>query len=105
MLPLAAIEQHGEHLPLSTDLDIALGLLEAAVPKLRAGLPLCVLPPVAVGDGGFAGLLDADGQPADAAYMASRQERLLAAYADLAPDVVITEALSNSLRGRVVTQD
>lgn len=49
ILPLAAIEQHGEHLPLSTDLDIALGLLEAALPKLRAGLPLCVLPPLAVG--------------------------------------------------------
>ncbi|MGD9871960.1 MAG: creatininase family protein, partial [Thauera sp.] len=49
VLPLAAIEQHGEHLPLSTDLDIGLGLLEAALPKLRAGLPVCVLPPVAVG--------------------------------------------------------
>lgn len=49
ILPLAAVEQHGEHLPLSTDLDIALGLLEAALPKLRAGLPLCVLPPLAVG--------------------------------------------------------
>ena len=49
VLPLAAIEQHGEHLPLSTDLDIALGLLEATLPKLRPGLPLCVLPPLAVG--------------------------------------------------------
>lgn len=49
LLPLAAIEQHGEHLPLSTDLDIALGLLAAAVPKLRPGLPLCVLPPFVPG--------------------------------------------------------
>lgn len=49
ILPLAAIEQHGEHLPLSTDLDIALGLLQAALPKLRPGLPVCVLPPLAVG--------------------------------------------------------
>lgn len=49
VLPLAAIEQHGEHLPLSTDLDIALGLLHAALPKLRPGLPVCVLPPLAVG--------------------------------------------------------
>ncbi|HRO35539.1 creatininase family protein [Thauera sp.] len=61
LLPLAAIEQHGEHLPLSTDLDIALGLLEAALPKLRPGLPWCVLPPFAVGcsleHGGFAGTL------------------------------------------------
>ncbi|CAH1749132.1 Creatininase [Thauera humireducens] len=49
LLPLAAIEQHGEHLPLSTDLDIALGLIEAALPRVRAGLPVCVLPPLAVG--------------------------------------------------------
>jgi creatinine amidohydrolase len=49
VLPLAAIEQHGEHLPLSTDLDIARGLLQAALPRLRAGLPVCVLPPLAVG--------------------------------------------------------
>ena len=46
ILPLAAIEQHGEHLPLSTDLDLALGLLQAALPKLRPGLPVCVLPPL-----------------------------------------------------------
>lgn len=49
LLPLAAIEQHGEHLPLSTDLDIALGLIDAALPRVRAGLPVCVLPPLAVG--------------------------------------------------------
>ena len=30
VLPLAAIEQHGPHLPLSTDLDIGLGLLDEA---------------------------------------------------------------------------
>ncbi|MDX9718096.1 creatininase family protein [Thauera sp. AutoDN2] len=49
ILPLAAVEQHGEHLPLSTDLDIALGLLQAAVPKLPEGMPVCVLPPLTVG--------------------------------------------------------
>lgn len=49
LLPLAAIEQHGEHLPLSTDLDIALGLIEAALGKLRPALPVRVLPPFAVG--------------------------------------------------------
>lgn len=48
VLPLAAIEQHGEHLPLSTDLDIAHGLLHAALPRLRADVQVCVLPALAV---------------------------------------------------------
>ena len=47
--PLAAIEQHGEHLPLSTDLDIARGLCDAAISQLRPGLPVCLLPPFAIG--------------------------------------------------------
>lgn len=61
LLPLAAVEQHGEHLPLSTDLDIANGLVEAALPRVRAGVPVCILPPLAVGlsleHTGFAGTL------------------------------------------------
>ena len=49
VLPLAAIEQHGEHLPLSTDLDISLGLVAAATAQLRSGVLACVLPPLAIG--------------------------------------------------------
>jgi creatinine amidohydrolase len=49
VLPLAAIEQHGPHLPLSTDLDIGLGLLEEALRHLPDDLPAVVLPPQAVG--------------------------------------------------------
>lgn len=49
VLPLAAIEQHGGHLPLSTDLDIGLGLLAAARARLPDGFPLFVLPVLAVG--------------------------------------------------------
>nr|WP_298412848.1 creatininase family protein [uncultured Halomonas sp.] len=49
VLPLAAIEQHGAHLPLSTDLDIGLGLLQAAMSKLPGAFPLLVLPALAVG--------------------------------------------------------
>lgn len=49
VLPLAAIEQHGPHLPLSTDLDIGLGLLGEAFEHLPGDAPVRVLPPIAVG--------------------------------------------------------
>jgi len=49
ILPLAAIEQHGPHLPLSTDLDIGLGLLTAAMDHLPGDFPAWTLPPLAAG--------------------------------------------------------
>jgi creatinine amidohydrolase len=49
ILPLAATEQHGPHLPLSTDVDIGMGLLAAAFGNLPAGAEVWTLPPVAVG--------------------------------------------------------
>lgn len=49
VLPLAAIEQHGPHLPLSTDADIGRGLLERAMGRLPADLPVRVLPPLPIG--------------------------------------------------------
>lgn len=49
ILPLAAIEQHGPHLPLSTDLDIGMGLVASAFDQLPDGFPAWVLPPLAVG--------------------------------------------------------
>jgi len=49
ILPLAAIEQHGPHLPLSTDLDIGMGLLASAFRHLPDDFPAWVLPAQAVG--------------------------------------------------------
>ncbi len=49
ILPLAAIEQHGPHLPLSTDLDIGLGILAAAFRLLPRDLPAFALPAQAIG--------------------------------------------------------
>jgi creatinine amidohydrolase len=64
ILPLAAIEQHGPHLPLSTDLDIGMGLLASAVRQLPEGVPAWILPPQAVGSSRehlrFAGTLSLD---------------------------------------------
>lgn len=61
VLPVAAIEQHGPHLPLSVDTDIVNGVLRAALPHLATELPVLVLPTQAVGYSpehtGFAGTL------------------------------------------------
>ncbi|TVS11079.1 MAG: creatininase family protein [Wenzhouxiangella sp.] len=61
VMALGAIEQHGPHLPLSTDLDIATGLQTAALARLDGGLNVVVLPPMALGasqeHAGFAGTL------------------------------------------------
>jgi creatinine amidohydrolase len=61
IMPLAAIEQHGPHLPLSTDLDIGTGLLAGAFRLLADDFPAWVLPALAVGTSdehmGFPGTL------------------------------------------------
>jgi creatinine amidohydrolase len=49
VLPLGATEQHGGHLPLSTDTDIAEGLFAAAVERVADDVTLLRLPTLAIG--------------------------------------------------------
>ncbi len=49
ILPLAATEQHGPHLPLSTDVDIGHGILAAALASLPEEQRPTVLPMVEIG--------------------------------------------------------
>jgi creatinine amidohydrolase len=49
ILPLAATEQHGPHLPLSTDVDIGRGILAAALEALAGEVDTTVLPMLEVG--------------------------------------------------------
>lgn len=50
------------------------------------------LPPIAVSDGNFSGLVDIDGKPVDDAFKARRTAMLLNAFHEAKPDIVITEA-------------
>jgi creatinine amidohydrolase len=61
LLPVAAIEQHGPHLPVSVDATINRGLLARALELMPESLPVTILPALPVGKsdehGGFAGTL------------------------------------------------
>jgi len=62
VLPIAATEQHGPHLPTGVDTFIADGLIRAAVERMPADVPALVLPTLAVGKSdehfGFPGTLN-----------------------------------------------
>ncbi|TIO11225.1 creatininase family protein [Mesorhizobium sp.] len=49
VLPVAAIEQHGPHLPVSTDTSIMNGMLETVIARLPGDLDIRILPIQAVG--------------------------------------------------------
>ena len=61
VLPVAAVEQHGPHLPLGTDAIINVGVLARALSQAPADSPIVVLPLLSVGASGehrdFAGTL------------------------------------------------
>ena len=64
VLPVAAIEQHGPHLPLSVDACINEGILARALSLVPAALPVTVLPAMPIGRSdehlGFPGTLSLD---------------------------------------------
>ncbi len=66
VLPTAAIEQHGHHLPLATDTLINNLLLGKALERLPAEVPIYALPPVCYGKSnehlGFPGTLSVSAQ-------------------------------------------
>ena len=49
VLPVAAIEQHGPHLPLSVDATLLQGVIDAALAQLPTDVPVLFLPPQNVG--------------------------------------------------------
>ena len=49
VLPVAATEQHGPHLPLSVDTNLVDGVVQACLPYLSADLPALFLPTQTVG--------------------------------------------------------
>ena len=49
VLPVAAIEQHGPHLPLHVDTTLIEGVIAATLPHLPAALPVLFLPTQAIG--------------------------------------------------------
>ncbi len=73
-----------------------------AVTLLTGGMPVdgfpgpgidhVALPAIAVGDGGFTALVDANGTVIDEAFKAARRDLLLEAYRAVRPDIVIVEA-------------
>ncbi len=49
LMPVAAIEQHGPHLPVSVDADLNAGIIEAAVERIGADVPVYLLPALPIG--------------------------------------------------------
>ncbi len=66
LLPVAAVEQHGPHLPLGTDAMIVNAAARALLDRVPAGVTLLVLPPIEIGHSpeheSFPGTLSAEAE-------------------------------------------
>ncbi|HEX7079879.1 MAG TPA: creatininase family protein [Gammaproteobacteria bacterium] len=82
VLPVAAIEQHGPHLPLATDALIAAAIVRAALERIPHGVSLLALPGVPIGH-----------SPEHAAFpgtLTARAETLLALWTEVAASAART---------------
>jgi creatinine amidohydrolase len=79
LLPVAAIEQHGPHLPLAVDATINRAILERAVALLPADLPVSILPAQPVGK--------SDEHGAFPGTLSLRAETLIALWRDIGDSV------------------
>ena len=74
VLPVAATEQHGPHLPLDVDTAIADGLVAATIARLDPGCPVLFLPTQTLGKSdehaAFAGTLSLDANTLAATWLA-----------------------------------
>ncbi|KQT66183.1 MULTISPECIES: creatininase family protein [unclassified Aureimonas] len=74
VLPVAAVEQHGPHLPLGTDAMIAEGMIAKLLEKLDEAAPVTVLEPLRIGasieHSNFPGTLDLGFAPMSEAIVA-----------------------------------
>jgi creatinine amidohydrolase len=79
VLPVAATEQHGPHLPLSVDTDLVQGVVQASLAHLPADLPALFLPTQAVGY--------SPEHTAFAGTLSLRAETLIGLWTDMAQSV------------------
>ena len=101
VLPVAATEQHGPHLPLSVDTDLVDGIVRASLPHLPTELPVLFLPTQAVGY--------SPEHQAFAGTLTLRAETLIRLWTDVAESVAASGVnklvLFNSHGGQVSLMD
>lgn len=105
ILPVGSTEAHGPHLPLDTDVTIALGMARRAAEKLEAeGRPCVVLPPVAYSVTDFAAPFAGTLSLPEATARAHLRDILLAAgRAGFAPLAVANGHLEPAHIGSIAT--